>query len=199
MEKEVPYEEAPRIYAIPPFEISNRDREVGNNLAPWRDKILEPGISTLIDQDLETDVAQQTSFEMGLLKVLLALSREAARWYEENQKPHFAAGILTMIHHYLEPFYREGVDEQESHYLAIDAIKEALRITEEVDFSDTPVTLQAIHDLSDYLQRLIFEALPLGYLALKTDFQDAISKRRWLDFHSATLLTDIQKDIGAVS
>ncbi|MDO8656274.1 MAG: hypothetical protein Q7K45_03470, partial [Nanoarchaeota archaeon] len=191
-EKEVEPSHEPRVIRITQVEISNDDRKVGSSLNPFSSTSLESGKTLKPEGELKALLQGQDPFFQGLFKVLLSLSKEASTQFH-NGKTLFAAGQVYMIGQYLVPLYSELLSIHESHNLAVDALKEAIKITQSVNFSDYPITKDLIDQLSQCLEQLVLKAIPEGSIVFKSIHES--EQTSWLNFKTDQLLMDISEDI----
>ncbi len=187
----------PSLYEIQNIQIKNKGRWASSSMNPFSEKEHEDGKELTLEKPLTLIIQAKDPFVLGLFKSLLALSKEASTEFYKGHK-YYAAGIAYMIGQYLKPFYDENRDDEknlvirsQSNSLAFDALKEAKKITHSVQFSDYPITKEALDLLTEYLDTIAHHALPEGTLAM----QDIQNPRTWLDQETLKRLSSIRADI----
>lgn len=189
-EEEIDYESFVTVYQLKNLTIKNSPRLVGSSLNPFQERQLEEGKSFTFPKPLVTFASAKDDFSSGLLKALHCLSKEAAtQFYKGNT--HFSAGIVYMIGQYLTPTYLELLIQEESHSLNIDAFKEALKMTRSVNFSDYPITKDAVEQLTKYLEMLSHTSIPEGTTVLISPSHP----KQWLNLNTKKVLSLIKEDI----
>ena len=174
-EKEMDYPTHPLLYRIENLALSNQDRFVGNALEFWKEKELDPGHSLNIEKPFEVLVARDLTFEEGFFQALLKIAKEAQTQFYKNNKPHFAAGMVYMIGHFLDRLLEHGkILPGQSHNLAMDALKESIKIAKTVNFADHPIQGPHLDLLIEYLEELTHQMIPnehVGFHELSTRTQ----------------------------